>query len=138
MFGTSFLPTPLGIPTPYLPRFKLMVARTLSHIVIVLTPSINIYRDHVVLLFMVEPMVDLVDLTLSSLLILLVLQTIICRKSLFVLLLASFRLNMVPSWVFSINMHTMTLVRLAILSPSYVILSPLLTTLLVCLAVSSV
>jgi hypothetical protein len=144
MFATSSPTTHLGIPTLYLPRLLSMVARTLSHIVIALTPSIKIYRVLVALLLMVEPMADLVALMSSfypkpsSLLMLLVLQTILYRKSLSVLLLASFRHNMVPSLVFSINMLTMALVRLSILSPSCVILAPSSTTLLVRLVVNSV
>jgi hypothetical protein len=74
----------------------------------------------------------------SSLLILLLLQTILYRKSLFALLLALYRLNMALSLVFSTNMHTMALVRRSILSPSYVILAPSSTTLLVRSAVKKV
>jgi hypothetical protein len=114
-----------------------MVTQTLSHILILITPSIKIYSDHVLLLLMVDPMVDFVDLLLlfylktSSLLNVTGITDNTLQKALYVLLLGSFRVKMVPSIVFSINMHTMALVRLSILSPSYVILATLSTTVLV-------
>jgi hypothetical protein len=99
----------------------------MSHIVTVLTPFIKISA---VLSLMEEPMEVLVDLMLlyslkhSKLLMLLALLTILYKKSLFALLLALSKNNMVPSLVFSINMPIMALVRLFILSPRCVILSP--------------